>query len=155
MPLRRPSDARRAELTLYRFLTRFCSRNDTTGTAGTTLYGTFHSSPSTLVGDPAAGKRKVVFASPRHAELLCHRAAYGLLRSRANLVLSPCYHWHDGDLYDPHEGARIPLSQEEKALVARLVTAPLIVGDLLAPEGLVADQLVSRNLLILRLGHPS
>ncbi|CAN0082822.1 unnamed protein product, partial [Phaeothamnion confervicola] len=35
----RPSDVRRAELTLYRYLVRFCSRNDTTGTAGSTFWG--------------------------------------------------------------------------------------------------------------------
>lgn len=67
----RPSDIRRAELTLYRYLVRFCSRNDTTGSAGSTFWGKLGDNATLLEG--RASKFRHIWASPRQAELLAQR----------------------------------------------------------------------------------
>ena len=96
-PDRRPSDMRRAELTLYRYLVRFASRNDTTGTAGFTLWGAWGRSI-------ANSARRVIWPSPRHLELLCHRAAHGPLRQQARRVLFPRFQMEGSLLLDTHTG---------------------------------------------------
>ncbi len=84
-PGHRPSDVRRSELTLYRYLTRFCSRNDTTGTAGTTIWGRWGEATS-VIPMVLPTKTKVVYPSPRYVDLLANRQAWGPLREQATVV---------------------------------------------------------------------
>jgi len=147
---RRPSNERRAELTLYRYLTRFCSRNDTTGTAGTTIWGTL-GEQTALVPAAEGGKTRTVFASPRHAELLWHRAAHGPLRARAQLLLSACYRWTGSSLEDPYAGGVVELSPHEMDVVRQAEETVIRLGELNAPQQEVAAQLVEREVLTLRL----
>ncbi len=87
-PGKRPSDVRRAELTLYRYLARFCSRNDTTGTAGTVSW---------LGSEPQSGQaavKKFVYPSPRYVELMANRLAWGELRDQAYVTANSYIRWH-------------------------------------------------------------
>lgn len=148
-PGQRPSDVRRAELTLYRFLARFCSRNDTTGTAGSTFWGRLGPGPTLLEGDGSL--RRVLWPSPRHAELLSHRLAHGPLRSRARLALVPRYFVMVGLLFEPHENRYEPLTTQEQEVLRHLGCR---LEEL--PWGLafVAESLLERGVLTLRLGEP-
>jgi len=150
---RRPSDIRRAELTLYRYLSRFCSRNDTTGTAGTIIWGKLGDGRTEVIPSPA-GKKRTVWASPRHIELLSNRAAFGVLRDRANLVLFPRYLMTDTDLVDRHIGEPMRLTDREKDLVKQVVSSRPVFGELAPHESEIALNLIDRNILTLRLGRP-
>ncbi|MHB2020109.1 MAG: hypothetical protein ACYCW6_24495 [Candidatus Xenobia bacterium] len=98
---KRPSDARRAEMTLYRYLTRFCSRNDTTGMAGSTMWGQVGERTDLVV---SPGKTRHVYPSPRHLEMLAHRLAHGPLKGQARPVLRPWYRKLAEGVLDPHSG---------------------------------------------------
>ena len=152
-PDRRPSDIRRAELTLYRYLARFCSRNDTTGTAGTITWGKLGDGRTEVVPSPA-GKKRTVWASPRHIELLSNRAAFGILRERATLVLFPRYQVTDGDVLDRHMGEPMRLTGEEQALVRKTVSSGTVFGELSLQEKECAERLVNGAVLTLRIGRP-
>lgn len=81
----RPSDTRRAEWTLFRYLTRFCSRNDTTGSAGTTSWLSWEHSERQQSNGPS----KSVYPSPRHLELLGALLADGPLQEESLIVANP------------------------------------------------------------------
>lgn len=152
-PGRRPSDIRRAEMTLYRYLARFCSRNDTTGTAGTTIWGKL-SDDRTEVIPSSGGKKRVIWASPRHLELLSHCAAYGPLRDRAHLVLFPRYSVESTDLLDRHLGKPMKLKEKELNLVNLVQSGETESGTLSPEEKETAAHLIDRRILTLCLGRP-
>ena len=123
-PDQRPSSLRRAELTLYRYLVRFSTRNDTTGTAGSTLWGHIGAGPAE-VRENRPGKRRVVYASPRYLELICWWAARHVLQQHRLVELRPCWRWSAPHLIDPLSGCRIQVRRHESALLDQIQRGPL------------------------------
>ncbi|MHB2016399.1 MAG: hypothetical protein ACYCW6_05565 [Candidatus Xenobia bacterium] len=148
VPGKRPSDIRRAELTLYRYLTRFCSRNDTTGTAGSTIWGSLGERDEVSSGSRT---RRFVWPSPRHLEVLSHRMAYGEMRAQAMLTLVPRLVWDGRTLVDTHRNSTIPLLPNQRALLDRV---PCPFGVLDEREQAVATRLLDQRWLVLRLDQP-
>lgn len=72
---KRTSDVRRDERTLFKFLTRFSSRNDTTGAAGSTCWGRWTTGDFAAKVTPGSGRhaRRVVLVSPRRLSWLWRR----------------------------------------------------------------------------------
>lgn len=151
-PDRRPSNIRRAELTLYRYLARFCSRNDTTGRAGSTFWGRWSNAGGSLV-ERQSGIQLVVYPSPRHSELMTVRASQGPMRGACRLVLRSHWIWRDRRLLNASNGLEAVLSQAELELLEGLRLKPQRWEELTASQRNLTEQLESRGILASVLGE--
>ncbi|MHB2017604.1 MAG: hypothetical protein ACYCW6_11710 [Candidatus Xenobia bacterium] len=76
----------RAARTLYRYLARFCARNDSTGTAGVTIWGRLTDGPTTV--HPGSTLRRVVWPVPGRevSPELCQQLSQASGRAFAELA---------------------------------------------------------------------
>ncbi|MDP1914982.1 MAG: hypothetical protein Q8L14_01965 [Myxococcales bacterium] len=129
---KRTSDVKRDERTLFKFLTRFASRNDTTGAAGSTFWGQW--SDEAFAARVVAGKnrheRRVVLASPRRAAWVWHRVLAKLGQRRGTIVLAGRLRLTDDGVWNTESQRLWPLSPDALALLKQVIgkEAALVEG---------------------------
>lgn len=119
---KRTSDVRRDERTLFKFLTRFASRNDTTGAAGSTFWGRWSSEAfaAKVSSGPARHARRVVLASPRRISWLWRRVLERATTLPGTVTLAGRFLVVDGGVWNTETGTLWTLTAEERELVQRL-----------------------------------
>lgn len=144
---KRTSDVRRDERTLFKFLTRFASRNDTTGAAGSTFWGRWTTDGVAARVTPGAERhaRRVVFSSPRRLAWLWtrvvqqHRQLFGAAALAGRLQVTPA------GVLNTETGAVWALDAEEREALQRGPTTAWTP---------VVGRLVERGVLTLRATGP-
>ncbi|MBL8919813.1 MAG: hypothetical protein JNJ54_13175 [Myxococcaceae bacterium] len=132
---KRTSDVRRDERTLFKFLTRFSSRNDTTGAAGSTCWGSWTGGAFAAKVTPGSGRhaRRVVLASPRRLSWLWRRVVEKTHRLHGRVELAGRLLLTDQGVLNTESGVLWALDGEERDALAHLPTTTWspVVGRLL------------------------
>jgi hypothetical protein len=121
---KRTSDVRRDERTLFKFLTRFASRNDTTGAAGSTCWGRWTTGDFAAKVTPGSGRhaRRVVLASPRRLAWLWRRVVEKTGRLHGRAELAGRLRVTEGGVLNTETGVLWLLDADERAALAHLPT---------------------------------
>lgn len=132
---KRTSDVRRDERTLFKFLTRFSSRNDTTGAAGSTCWGRWTTGAFAAKVTPGTGRhaRRVVLASPRRLSWLWRRVVQKTQRLYGSADLAGRLRVTTEGVLNTETGAVWALDAGERAALAALPTTTWtpVIGRLL------------------------
>lgn len=122
---KRTSDVKRDERTLFKFLTRFASRNDTTGSAGSTVWGEWTEAPGTAVLTPGPTRyaRRVVLTSPRRGAWLWRRTLPTLDPLPGRLSLAGKLQLAPKGVWNTETATLWPLTTAQLDLVRRAVGA--------------------------------
>lgn len=122
---KRTSDVKRDERTLFKFLTRFASRNDTTGSAGSTVWGEWTEAPGTAVLTPGPTRhaRRVVLTSPRRGAWLWRRALPTLDPLPGRLSLAGRLQLAPNGVWNTETATLWPLTTTQLDLVRRAIGA--------------------------------
>lgn len=122
---KRTADVKRDERTLFKFLTRFASRNDTTGSAGSTVWGEWTSAPGTAVLTPGPNRhaRRVVLTSPRRGAWLWRRCLPKLDPLPGRLSLAGKLQLAPNGVWNTETATLWPLNAEQLELVQRALGA--------------------------------
>ncbi len=120
---KRTSDVKRDERTLFKFLTRFASRNDTTGAAGSTFWGQWSDEPiaARVVAGKSRHERRVVLASPRRAAWLWHRTLARQSRLHGQLELAGRLRLTNDGVWNTESQSLWPLAPEALALLMTVI----------------------------------
>lgn len=122
---KRTSDVKRDERTLFKFLTRFASRNDTTGSAGSTVWGEWVDAPGTAVLTPGPTRhaRRVVLTSPRRGAWLWRRVLPTLDPLPGRLSLAGRLQLAPNGVWNTETATLWPLTTTQLDLVRRAIGA--------------------------------
>lgn len=134
---KRNADLRRDERTLFMFLSRFATRNDTTGAAGSTFWGRFTRDEvgARVTEGPRRYARRAVLVSPRRAAWLWQRALELGLWPTATVLRNPRFRLTTDGAWDTQTQGLIPL---EPSLLRLAETAPGQLAGSLEQEPLFA-----------------